>query len=150
MADSLERRVVAAANAALDRNRFVAPVDVLTGLGWLRAEHAEAWRRGRVPYLERVTVASLGKLGKALRILRRWAERRGLQPRETVYVSWTKGRHRLRFTKTGDENLERAYRTHWISPELMAAKRRQTAEKSQPQARQCASAIRDNAIDFSP
>ncbi len=66
MADSLERRVVAAANAALDRNRFVAPVDVLTGLGWLRAEHAEAWRRGRVPYLERVTVASLGKLGKAL------------------------------------------------------------------------------------
>ncbi len=96
MADSLERRVVAAANAALDRNRFVAPVDVLTGLGWLRAEHAEAWRRGRVPYLERVTVASLGKLGKALCILRRWAERRGLQPRETVYVSWTKGRHRLR------------------------------------------------------
>jgi hypothetical protein len=26
--------------AALDRNRFVAPIDVLTALGWLQAEHA--------------------------------------------------------------------------------------------------------------
>ena len=81
MADSLERPVLSAANAALDRNGFVAPIDVLTGLGWLRTEHAEAWRRGRVPYLERVTVASLGKLSRALRILRRWAQQRGLQPR---------------------------------------------------------------------
>ena len=132
MADSLERPVLSAANAALDRNGFVAPIDVLTGLGWLRTEHAEAWRRGRVPYLERVTVASLGKLSRALRILRRWAQQRGLQPRETVYVSWTKSRHRLRFTKTGDQNLERVYRTHWISPDLVAAKRHQTGEKSQP------------------
>ncbi len=131
MPGSLERRVAAAASAALDRNRFVAPIDVLAGLGWLHAEHAEAWRRGRVPYLERVTVASLGKLSRALRILRRWAELGGLQPRETVYISWTRSRHRLRFTKTGDENLERAYRTHWISPELVAAKRRQPAERSQ-------------------
>jgi hypothetical protein len=116
MAESLERRVQAAAAAALNRNRFVAPIDVLTGLGWLRPQHAEAWRRGRVPYLERVTVASLSKLSRALRILRRWAERSELQPRETVYVSRTNGRRRLRFTKTGDQNLERAYRTHWVSP----------------------------------
>jgi len=44
------------------------------------------------------------------------------------YVSWTPSRHRLRFTKTGEENLERAYRTHWISPELMAAERRRKAQ----------------------
>jgi hypothetical protein len=118
MTDSLEHRVLAAANAALDRNQYVAPIDVLTGLGWLRAEHAEAWRRGRVPYLERVTTASLGKLSRVLRILRNWAERDGLQPRETAYTAWTKSRHQLRFTKTGDENLERAYRTHWVSPDL--------------------------------
>lgn len=132
MAESLERRVQAAAAAALNRNRYVAPIDVLTGLGWLRPQHAEAWRRGRVPYLERVTVANLSKLSRALRILRRWAERGGLQPRETVYVSRTKNCHQLRFTKTGDQNLERAYRTHWISPDLVAAKRRRIAEKSQP------------------
>ena len=149
MAESLERRVQAAAAAALNRNRFVAPIDVLTGLGWLRPHHAEGWRRGRVPYLERVTVANLSKLSRALRILRRWAERSGLQPRETVYVSRTNGRRRLRFTKTGDQNLERAYCTHWVSPGV-AAKRRQKAEKSQPRARQCASAVWDNSIDSSP
>jgi hypothetical protein len=42
MGDSLERRVLAAANAALARNKFVAPIDVLTGLGWLRKENADA------------------------------------------------------------------------------------------------------------
>jgi hypothetical protein len=123
MADSLEHRVVAAANAALGRNRYVAPVDVLIALGWLRAEHAEAWRRGRVPYLERATMASLGKLSRALRILRGWAERNGLQPRETVYVAWTRDRHQLRFTETGDKNLERACRTHWVSPDLGTSRR---------------------------
>jgi hypothetical protein len=116
VANRLEHRLVAAANADLRRHRFVAPVDVLIGLGWLSKEHAEAWRRRRVPYLEQVTEAGLGKLSSALRILQSWAQSEGLQPRETIYVSWTPSRHRLRFTKTGEENLERAYRTHWISP----------------------------------
>jgi hypothetical protein len=119
MARDLEHRVRDAANAVLDRNQFVTPIDVLIGLGWLRPEHADAWRRGRVPYLERVTVASLGKLSTALRILRRWAQEEGLQPRETAYLSRPPHRHQLRFTKTNDENLERAYRTHWISSQLL-------------------------------
>ena len=74
MANRLEHRLVAAANADLRRHRFVAPVDVLIGLGWLRKERAEAWRRRRVPYLEQVTEASLGKLSSALRILQSWAQ----------------------------------------------------------------------------
>jgi hypothetical protein len=32
-------------------------------------------------------------------------------------VSWTRDRHRLRFSKSGDPNIERAYRTHWLPPE---------------------------------
>lgn len=123
MASNLERRVIAAAQAELTHSGFVSPITVLTRMGWLQPQHADNWRRGRVPYLERVTVASLGKLGTTLRILRCWAERNGLQPRETVYVASTPNRPRLRFTKTGDHNVERAYRTHWISPELIAAKR---------------------------
>ena len=122
MPKSLEERVMAAAGAAVTSQKYVAPIDVLIGVGWLRPDQAEAWRRGRVSCLERVTGASFGKLSRALRILRRWAEHSGLQPRETVYVSWTPDRHRLRFTKSGDENVECAYRTHWISPQLIAAK----------------------------
>src|SRR2546421_11757295 len=36
--------------------------------------------------------------------------------------------NRLRFTKTGEENLERAYRTHWISPDLIEAEQQRKAE----------------------
>jgi hypothetical protein len=39
-----------------------------------------------------------------------------LRPSETIYVSWTEDRRRLRFSKSGDPNLERAYRTHWLPP----------------------------------
>jgi hypothetical protein len=115
MNDRLERRVIAAAEAALQARGFVAPVDVLIGIGWLSPAHLEDWRRGRVSYLERAVVASLGKLSTALRTLSRWATTQGLKPSETVYVSWTRKRHPLRFTKTGDQDIERAYRTHWVS-----------------------------------
>lgn len=132
MPDKLERRVIAAAEAELAAGRFVAPIAVLTRMGWLQPEHVADWRRGNVPYLERVTAASLGKLKRALRILRHWADLTGLQPRETTYVSATSSRRRLRFTKTGDKNLERAYRTHWVSPELIIAKRRRRASGIPP------------------
>lgn len=61
-------------------------------------------------------VASLPKIGTAMRIFRSWAESEGLRPSETVYVSWTRDRHRLRFSKSGDPNIERAYHTHWLPP----------------------------------
>jgi hypothetical protein len=95
---------------------------VLVGIGWLPAEQVEAWRRGRVPYLERVAGVNLAKLSTALRLLGAWARRHHLTPSETVYVAWTSDRHRLRFTKTGDAVVERAWRTHWISPALTEAK----------------------------
>jgi hypothetical protein len=37
--------------------------------------------------------------------------------------AWTRDRRRLRFSKTGDANVERAYRTHWVSPRLADMKR---------------------------
>jgi hypothetical protein len=48
----LEDRVARAAEVALDRQRFVAPVDVLTGLGWLPVSMVDQWRQGRLPHLE--------------------------------------------------------------------------------------------------
>jgi len=113
----LERRIATAAEAVLAERRFVTPIDVLVGIDWLPATQVEHWRRGRVPYLERGIVANLTKLGTALRVFRRWAEARGLRSSETVYTTWTPDRRRLRFTKTGDPNIERAYRTHWIQQE---------------------------------
>ncbi|MEQ4721730.1 hypothetical protein [Nonomuraea sp. B19D2] len=67
-----------------------------------------------MPYLEKIVDANLGKLSSALLILRCWAQARELRPSETVYLSRTRDRRPLRFSKTGDRGLERAYRTHWV------------------------------------
>ncbi|MGO9792813.1 MAG: hypothetical protein ACLP8S_25825 [Solirubrobacteraceae bacterium] len=119
----LERRVVRAAEAALAERQFVTAIDVLVGLGWLEPRRVQEWRQGRVDCLERVVVASLGKISTAMRCFRRWARKRGLKPSETVYVARTRGRQVLQFSRSGDPEIERAYRTHWVSPELSGPSR---------------------------
>jgi hypothetical protein len=111
-----QAKLAAVAGHALATDQVVTPLGVLVGIGWLPAAQVQAWRRGRVPYLERVAGVNLAKLSTALRLLGDWAGRHHLTPSQTVYVAGTSGRHRLRFTKTGDAGVERAWRTHWISP----------------------------------
>lgn len=107
-----------AAQAALARQRFVSAIDVLLGLGWLAPSHVDQWRQGRVDSLEQVVQANLSKITAVMAALRRWARDRGLNPSETDYVARTRDRRRLRFSVTGEDAIERAYRTHWVSPEL--------------------------------
>ncbi len=122
-APKLERRVIAAAEAALGRQRFVTPVDVLTGIGWLAPAVVDRWRQGRVDYLEQLLPVEPRKQAEALEYLDRWARRSGLTPSETDYTAATRDRRQLRFTANGDATLERAYRTHWISATLPEAER---------------------------
>jgi hypothetical protein len=88
-----------------------------------------------VDYLERVVIASLGKVSTAMRAFRAWARKRGLKPSETGYVARTRERRPLRFSKSGDPAIERAYRTHWVSPELSQAKQARRAERERELAR---------------
>lgn len=101
-----------AAQAALARQRFVSAIDVLLGLGWLAPSHVDQWRQGRVDSLEQVVQANLSKITAVMAALRRWARDRGLNPSETDYVARTRDRRRLRFSVTGEDAIERAYRTH--------------------------------------
>lgn len=116
----LRRKIGSAGTAAVAKNGYVTAIDALLATGWLQPEKVEAWRRGRVPYLERVTVASLPKISTAMRIFHSWAKSAGLRPSETVYVSWTRDRRRLRFSKSGNPNIERVYSTHWLPPKRKA------------------------------
>ena len=94
------------------------PVGVLIGMGLLRPEHLADWRRGRVAYLEHVVNCNLSRLSRLLRILRFHAHGLNLKPSLTVYKRHGKGpRQQLRFSKTGDPNLEAAYATHLIRPD---------------------------------
>lgn len=65
-----------------------------------------------------------------MHLFRSWATRRGLKPSETVYVARKRGhRQWLRFSVSGQESVERGYRTHWVSPELSERKRQRLAER---------------------
>ncbi len=126
---ALEQRVVRAAEAALAQRQYVSAVDVLVGLGWLAPSHVDAWRQGRVECLERTVQANLSKVSTAMQLFRRWAHGRGLTASETAYVARTRDRRTLRFSVSGQPAIERAYRTHWVSPELSAAKRERLAKQ---------------------
>jgi hypothetical protein len=101
----------------LAQGNVVAPVGVLIGMGLLRPEHLTDWRRGRVAYLEQVINCNLSRLSRLLRILRFHAHDLNLKPSLTIYKRHGRGpRQQLRFSKTGDPNLEAAYATHLIRP----------------------------------
>ena len=140
----IERRVARAAEAALAQRKFVTAIDVLVGVGWLEPRRVDEWRQGRVDYLEQVTAANLGKISTAMRSFRRWAQARRLRPSETVYVARTRDRRALRFSKSGDPEIELACRTHWVSPELSERKRVRIAERqSRPPELVVISAVND-------
>jgi hypothetical protein len=115
---SLNGRVTQAAEAAFAEQQYVSATDVLVGLGWLTPSHIDRWRQGRIESLESVAPVDPSKVAAALEALQRWAQERRLNPAETDYVARTRDRRPLRFSVSGDAAAERAYRTHWVSPDL--------------------------------
>lgn len=130
VAQSIEQRVAQAAEKALNDHGYVAPVDVLVGMGWLQPLQRDHWRQGRTPYLEQVVQVDLGKISTAMRALHRWAQEQGLQPSETSYLARTRDRKTLRFSASGSPSFEREYRTHWLSPTLSPAKRARVQDQA--------------------
>jgi hypothetical protein len=127
---SLDQRVARVAEKALADRRFVTPIDVLTGLGWLHQVHLDPWRLRRVDNLEQLVQVGPEKVALAMGILRDWATARGLEPSEAEYLARSRDRRRLRFSIAGDEAVERAFRTHWLSPELTGAERARLSERA--------------------
>ncbi|MDT5024191.1 MAG: hypothetical protein QOE61_617, partial [Micromonosporaceae bacterium] len=79
MTDSkLDNRVATAAEAVLTRQKAIAAVDVLCGIGWLHPTHVDTWRKGRVDCLETLAAVPAPRLVEAMRLLHQWAVRQGL------------------------------------------------------------------------
>jgi hypothetical protein len=133
MRDNLKKladRVTRAAEAALATQNYVSSIDVLIGIGWLDPGAAKRWRQGQVDYLERVVQVNLSRISDAMHLFRSWATREGLKPSETHYVARTPGRPTLRFSRGGAAEIERGYRTHWVSPKLSEKKQERLAAKA--------------------
>lgn len=126
----LSRRVVQAAEAALADRLYVSPIDVLCGMGLLARSRVEDWRKGRIDILERGIQGSAQKISSSLARFRAWAREKGLQESETRYVRNSRlGTVELRFSLSGDAEVERAYRTHYISPTLSDSRQRKLKAK---------------------
>ncbi len=84
-------------------------------MGKLTQEDYECWRFGRIPSLERVIKINLAQVNTLLRAFHENAKHGGLRASRTAYLSWGKGaKRRLRFTQSGDQNIEAAYATHFL------------------------------------
>ena len=126
----LEAKVISICNQCIAQKQYVSAIDLLLGLGYLSPTILEDWRRGRIPYLEQRLQANLGKLSFAMQAFRQWALKNGLLPRETAYVQKaTSHTIHLIFSKSGDDNIEKMYRTHYISPILTAQKQQRLIDK---------------------
>jgi hypothetical protein len=125
----LKGRVEAAAAAALARQKFVTPVDVCIGMGWLHQSNVEDWRRGRVDDLEYFLPVHDDRLIDLIVYLHDWAEAHGLTRNQIDYVSATRDRRPLRFFADGDPLEEAAWRLQWFSADVPAAQRERIAER---------------------
>lgn len=135
--DPLHPRIGRAVGAILAESKVVTPVEVLIGMGLLTPARLEDWRRGRVPYLERVIDCNLTRLSRLLRILRFHAHDLHLVPSVAVYMRCGKGpRQRLRFTKSGDAKLEEAYARHFVWPGKASSRNSASARSGRAPAQQ--------------
>lgn len=114
-------KVNSACYALIKEKGVVSSVEVLLAIGVLSKERYEDWRFGRVPFLERVCDAGLGKLSAINHEIRVFAQKNGLKPSWTDYRQWGKGQHnRLRFSKSGDARIEELYATHYVCQRKVA------------------------------
>ena len=114
-------------------------------VGYLSKQDYENWRYGRVDYLERVCKVNLSKLSLIMREMRSYASKAGLKPSFCYYKRWgTKkknGQGRkpvipLRFSKSGNPEIERRYATHYVDIKRTTQLKAERAAKlaNQPEA----------------
>ena len=102
---------------------FATPVDVLIDIGVLDVKKYEDWRHGRVPYLEAVCVINLHKLSEIMKIIRSYADQNDLKPSVISYHQVGAKSRVLRFSKSRNPNIEKAYATHYVGKILSLSRK---------------------------
>ena len=121
---------------------YAAPVDVLMDIGVLPKQKYENWRNGRVDYLERVCTVNLHKLSFIMSQIRAYARKQGLKPSFCYYKQWGVKKkngqgHKpvvpLRFSKSGNAEIEKNYATHYVDSRRIAEIKGQSESKIEKQ-----------------
>jgi len=113
----LAKKVNAVTGELLREKGHIAFVDVFMKLGYLNQDDYEAWRNKRIPFLEKAIRTNLSKINFIMKTVTKNSRNGKLRESFTAYHSWGKGKKsQLRFSKTGEKNIERAYATHSLMP----------------------------------
>ncbi|MCX6272950.1 MAG: hypothetical protein NTU44_17400 [Bacteroidetes bacterium] len=112
----LEKKINSIVRELIDKQGFISSTDVLIKLGYLLQIDYENWRKGKIENLEKKCHVNLGKLTTINRILRQISGKMKLEPALTAYNKHGKGpKMRLQFSKSGEENIEKACSTHYVN-----------------------------------
>jgi len=116
------------AESALADHQYASFIDILSGMGLLH--NVGTWHNGRVKYVDELMQGSPEKLLNVIDLFQKWAARRGLRREELP--------PHASFLRTPPKNklasqypmLERAFRSHYISPDLAESKLETLREKA--------------------
>jgi hypothetical protein len=75
----LEKKINSISWQLIREKGYMCPVDILIELGYLSKKDYDAWRFGKVSYLEKVVMVNLGKLSTINRIIRQTGRKSGLK-----------------------------------------------------------------------
>lgn len=107
-----------------EKRGYATPVDTLMDYGVLSKKAYEEWRFGKVPYLEKVCTVNLRKLSFIMHQMRVFAKKNDWKCSFCYYKRWgvkKKQGHKpvipLRFSKSGDAEIEKWYATHFVDAE---------------------------------
>jgi hypothetical protein len=123
-------RVDKAARTALASGHFVSAIDVFVRIGWLDPGAVKRWQRRQVDCLEEVVQVDRPRMLEVMQLFQSWATARGLIASPTAYIDRTPQRGTLRFTRSGNPEIEASFRIHWISPDLSKTKRERLTKKA--------------------
>jgi len=126
--ENLKRKVRETAYEILKNQVFIGPVDLLMGMDVFSRKDYEDWRLGKIPYLEKVCNINLSKMKVIMDELRLYARTHGLTDSWTAYHKWGKGKKiALRFSKSGNPEIERAYSTHFVNKSMVKKEKEQVS-----------------------
>jgi hypothetical protein len=126
---NLRIRVVAVAEKVLAAQKYITPLDVALGIGWLHQRNVDAWRQGRVDSLDEILPIDPDREAEFLEHLADWATAKGLRPQQADYLAATRDRRPLRFSAASEGALDAAWRAHWVAPDLTPAQEERITKK---------------------
>jgi len=110
----LQTELGSAAGQLLREKGYISYPDLFIALGYLSRSDYDNWRCRRVPYLERVIKTNLIRISFIMTAVRKNSLNGKLKASWTAYLSRGKGAVRLRFSKSGNPQIEQLWATHYL------------------------------------